>query len=182
MTSSSVASWARVRSPCIGDLGTRVGEKDIDALDGGATVIQISLEDLWASRECHGGGRTRTGWDGDRSAIHVDLAVADLVEPGTGEDGRAGRCVRWDGEGEVGQGERAAADVRMNDSEGVDGCCVCARVAERYLTASAAMGSTAHDGGSLGTSCGPAGSGCPSSSGLGEISEITSTWVRQTWG
>ncbi len=181
MASSSVSYCARGCSPGIGDFRARIGEKDIHPLDCGTAIADIGFKDVWASRECNGGGRASAGCNGDWGAIHIDLTVANLVEPSPSEDCCASWRIGWDVEGKICDGCRAATDVGVNDFEFVDGCSVFAWIAERYLTASASMGSTSHDRGGLGASCWPSGNRRPSSSGVCKIREISSAWVWESW-
>lgn len=67
---------------------SRVGEFEISAFRGGAGAADVGGEHIWESVE--GGLIPTVTRDGDGSAVHVHLAVANLVEPGPGEGGLAG--------------------------------------------------------------------------------------------
>lgn len=126
-------------------VGAGVGESEIRSLLGGAAVVDVGDEEGGARAQ---GGNTLVvslggaSSDGDGGAVHVHLAVANLVEPGPGEDDIARGGVRGDGEVEVG-GTRggAVANVRVNDGPRaalVEG--------ERGLAATTAVVGTTGDG------------------------------------
>lgn len=71
------------------------------------------------------------------SAVHVHLSVANLVEPGPGEEGISGRCVVGECKSPR-RRERTRADPRMDDFPGVG-----LVVGQRNLTAAAFVGSSA---------------------------------------
>lgn len=129
------------------DIRTRVGEQQVLALDRGASVANVGDEHVRAAAD---GIRDATDLvgslagttDGHSSAVHVHLAVADLVEPGPGEDGVAGGSV-------VRQGEivarvthdRTVTHVRVDNLPRV-----AAVEGQRSLATAAIMGSVARDG------------------------------------
>lgn len=76
------------------DDGTGIWELDVGALGGGTAVADVGLEHVGQGRE--GAGRARGTGDSDRCAVHVHLAIADLVEPGPGEHVLAGGQVLGD--------------------------------------------------------------------------------------
>jgi hypothetical protein len=71
------------------DISTWVGEVDVLAWWSGASVTNVGLENLRTLAESGDVGVGAT--NGDWRATHVHLSVADLVEPGPGENGLS----RW---------------------------------------------------------------------------------------
>jgi hypothetical protein len=84
----------------------RVGDVE-HALAGGAPAVDIGDEQLRERVEEAVVGRAAR--DGDGGAVHVHLAVADLVEPGPGEGGVAAGDVLGDGDVELAD----AVDARV---------------------------------------------------------------------
>lgn len=157
------AGTARRRRPGrdIDHVRSEAGEEHIGALNGRAAVGDIGRKHARAGAK---GIRRRTlverhtlglvagrhaRLDGDVGAVHVHFAVADVVEPGPGKDGLAGRRVvgqrKWPG-----RLERAAANVRLNGREGV-----AAVVRERDLAAAAIVRGAALDAKCVATSSAP---------------------------
>jgi len=141
------------------DVRAGVGILDVDTLGDDAAVADVSDEDgrtggegdrsplglllgllldrLGDDRDIALGGAAA---DADGSAVHILLAVADLVVPGPGPDGDTlGSIVRDVVLVELGVG--AVADDGVDDSEGL-----AAVVAQADLARAAAMGSRALDG------------------------------------
>ena len=123
--SRTTTARSRGRSSLLADVGhIRAGlrELEVAALNSAATISDVGDEHGWAAAEGITGttdgeialGSTAT--DGDNGAVHVHLAVADLVEPAPAKEGLTSRGVV--GEGEVVAGvtlDRAVSDVRVDD-------------------------------------------------------------------
>lgn len=154
-TSAATAAVARgrgERARLLFDVGARVGELDVSALGGGAAVVDVGDEHVGETGEVAALGAV----DGDGRAVHVHLAVADVVEPGPGEDGVAAGGVLGDGEVPGGL-EGAVAQVGLDDLPG--GAAV---VGQRGLAAAAAVGRRALDGEAVGLAGLPLGDGSAS--------------------
>jgi hypothetical protein len=126
-----------------GHIGTRGRELDVGGLGRLAGAANVGSEHGRAARE---GDRSLAlgGATGnvDGGTVHVHLAVANLVEPGPGEDGLAGGGVGGDGEVEAALAlDGAVANVGVDGSEG--GALV---VGEGDLAAAALVGRAADDG------------------------------------
>jgi hypothetical protein len=121
----------------------RLGEEHIVQLEGAAAVANVGDKHGRKAAEVALGRGASS--DGDGSAVHVHLTVANVVEPGPGEDGIAGRSIRGDSEG-VGAlaGGGAVSDVRVDDVPGAASV-----VGERGLTAATAVVGTTVDGEAL---------------------------------
>jgi len=66
-----------------------VGELDVDALLGGAGAARGDVGNQHVGQRSQGGLATLGTRDLDGRAVHVELAVTDLVHPGPGESGLA---------------------------------------------------------------------------------------------
>ena len=130
----------------LGDIRAGVGELGVAALDGGAAVADVGDEEVGAAAEAGAGLRGAADLlgadDVDGRAVHVHLAVADLVEPRPREEGlaRGGVAGDLEGEGRVAD-DGAVADVRVDDLERL-----AAVEGERGLARAAVVGSAAGDG------------------------------------
>ena len=109
------------------DGGAWLGEVHVFTFDGPAFAgaVDVGDEDLWEAVEgvClgHGGEAFRprgVAADGDLGAVHVHLAVADLVEPCPGEEGLTGWSIGGDLE-LVLVIQRASTDHGVDDVEGL---------------------------------------------------------------
>lgn len=102
-------------------------ELDLVTLAGAATVSDVGFEDLGTLAPLR--VIASTSGDVDLAAAHVHLTVADLVEPGPGNDGLSGRGISRDGVGETwervlrvgwevaGSGDRASTLEGLDDGE-----------------------------------------------------------------
>ena len=58
---------------------------NITTLDGLALILGCDVVDSHVGERAEGGISTATTGDGERSAVHVHLAITNLVEPGPRE-------------------------------------------------------------------------------------------------
>lgn len=137
----------------------RIREHDVGALHRAAPIVHIGHKDARPRRPRGRLGGRRRGvpraapLDRDVRAVHVHLAVANLVEPRPGKEGVAGG--RVGGQGEVPfRGERAAADKGADDGEGGAGV-----VGQRDLARAALVGGAALERDAVGLAGGPVGHG-----------------------
>lgn len=124
----AAAAGARGRRSSAGsvvDIGTRVGIQDVVRLDSRAAVADVSKKGAGAAREGIGGRKKlqlfvascKSRRDGDVGAVHVQLAVSEVVVPREGKQRTAGGRVVGQGEAPGGR-ERALPNVRVQDGPG----------------------------------------------------------------
>lgn len=124
-----------------GNIWSWVRELDVLALDGSASVGNIGNEDAGTVRKLGGWCGTGSLIDGNGSAVHVHLAIADLVEPGPGEQ----RISSWGIAGDV-QVEFLAAAQGAATDVGVDNRpCAALIVGESSLAGSPVVGCSTLD-------------------------------------
>lgn len=137
---AAVARRGRRLAGLGGDIRARVGKHDVGTLESAAAVVDVGLEDLRTAAERRGSAAlaAAAAADGDNGTVHVavegsamlgitqggrhiQLSVADVVEPGPGKDGVGGRR-GIGGQSELearGAGDGTVADVAVDDGEGV---------------------------------------------------------------
>lgn len=138
------------------DIGTGLGEEEVLAFDGRAAVADVG--DKHVGTAADGVGST-TGLaellgassDGDGGAVHVHLAVTDLVEPSPGKQSITGRSVVGESKAVAGvTHDRAVANVGVDSLPGV-----ATIKGQRSLATAAVVGSTASDGHGVGLARSP---------------------------
>jgi hypothetical protein len=137
------------------DIGTRVGENNVEGFLGSASVVwsTVDVGDEHIRKSVEDIVRRTGTADGDWSTVHVHFTVTDSVEPGPDKDGFTsletiwkhngdfGETVGWVSAGEVSVGiDWACTFVRLNNLEdGVLGWWVV--VGDRDLTRTTAVDS-----------------------------------------
>lgn len=133
-------------------------EHDVGAFHRATPIVHIGHKDPRPRRPRGlglGGGRVPRAapLDRDVRAVHVHLAVANLVEPRPGKEGVTRGRIGGQGEAPF-RGERAAADKGADDGEGGAGV-----VGQRDLARAAVVGGAALKRDAVGLAGGPVGHG-----------------------